>query len=70
MKWFGQGSLAISGFDKKNKAAFDVIPKWIAKFIVSDYVVNMSNETYLTVGIPKINFNEIKGERVIERLTS
>jgi 5'-nucleotidase len=82
--WFGSGTIgaartaaflgvkaiAFSGFESSNKKSFTVIPKWIKAFISSGIVDEMGKNTYLTVGIPRIPFEQIKGVKLSERRIS
>lgn len=82
--WFGSGTIgaartsaflgvraiAFSGFDDDNEKSFSTIPKWIKELIVSDFVDEIGKNGYLTVGFPRISFEEIKGVILSERRIS
>ena len=65
--FFGVKAIAFSGFDDDNENSFTVLPQWIAKFISSGFLEDMHRTNYLTVGFPRIPFDEIKGVKLIER---
>ena len=65
--FFGVKAIALSGFDDDNEKSFTIIPKWIAEFISSGILEHMDRTSYLTVGFPKIPFEEIKGVKMVER---
>jgi len=82
--WFGSGTIgavrtaaflgvkaiAFSGFNKKNDKSFSVIPNWITRFISSNFINEIGKNSYLTVGFPRIPFDQIKGVRLSERRVS
>jgi 5'-nucleotidase len=65
--FFGVKSIAFSGFDDDNEKSFTIIPKWIAEFISSGILEDLDRTCYLTVGFPRIPFEEIKGVKIVER---
>ncbi len=82
--WFGSGtigaartaaylgvkSIAFSGFDDNNKMSFTIIPNWIRDFISSELIREIDKNSYLTVGFPRIPFEEIKGVKLAARRVS
>ncbi len=82
--WFGSGTIgaarmsaflgvkaiAFSGFDDDNNESFSVIPGWITKFISSGFIDEISRNSYLTVGFPRIPFEDIKNVILAERRVS
>ncbi len=82
--WFGSGTIgairmaaylgvkgiALSGFEDSDERSFKVIPKWITKFISTDIIDEIDNNSYLTVGFPKIPLEDIKGVKISERVIS
>ena len=65
--YFGVKAVALSGFDDDNEKSFTVIPEWIAEFISSSILDGIERGEYLTIGLPRIPFNEIKGAKIVER---
>jgi 5'-nucleotidase len=65
--FFGVKAIAFSGFDDDNEKSFTIIPKWIAELISSGLLADLERGDYLTVGFPKIPFDEIKGIKLVER---
>jgi 5'-nucleotidase len=82
--WFGSGTIgaartsafmgvkaiAFSGFDDDNKNSFTIIPDWIKEFISSGLIDEIGNNSYLTVGFPRLPFEEIKGAKLARRRVS
>lgn len=82
--WFGSGTIgaartaaflgvkaiAFSGFNKRNKKSFSMIPKWIKAFISSGIIDEIGKNSYLTVGFPRIPLEDIKGIKLVERRIS
>jgi 5'-nucleotidase len=82
--WFGSGTIgaartaaflgvraiAFSGFDDDYEKSFSVIPDWIKEFISSGFIDEIGKNSYLTVGFPRIPFEEIKGVRLAARRAS
>lgn len=56
--------------DDDYEKSFSVIPDWIKEFISSGFIDELGKNSYLTVGIPRIPFDEIKGVRLAERRAS
>lgn len=79
--WFGSGTIgaartsayldvkaiAFSGFDDDKDESFTIIPDWITELISSGFIDEIGSNSYLTVAIPRISFDEIKGVKLIER---
>lgn len=65
--FFGVKAIALSGFDDDNENSFTIIPAWIKDFISSGFIDHVEKGSYLTIGFPKIPFEEIKGVKLIER---
>jgi len=79
--WFGSGTIgairtaafcgakgiALSGFDDDNEESFSIIPQWIKEFLSSGFINELDNGSYLTIGFPRISFEEIKGIKLVSR---
>jgi len=65
--FIGVKAIAFSGFDDDNEKSFIIIPKWIEEFISSGFIAELDNNSYLTVGFPRIPFEKIKGVKLVER---
>lgn len=68
--FLGVKAIAFSGFDDDNKKSFILIPNWIKDFISSGFIDSVDKNSYLTVGFPKIPFDEIKGIKLAKRRIS
>jgi 5'-nucleotidase len=82
--WFGSGTIgairtsaflgvrgiALSGFEDDDERSFSIIPNWITKFISSDLINEMGENSYLTIGFPKIPLDQIKGVQIAPRKIS
>ena len=65
--FFGVKAIAFSGFDDDYEKSFTVLPDWIAAIISSGILADLERGDYLTVGLPKIPFEEIKGIKLVGR---
>ena len=82
--WFGSGTIgairtsaflgvpgiALSGFNEEDKKSFTAIPKWVKEFISSDFINIIPKNSYMTIGFPDMNIDEIKGVKIASRRVS
>lgn len=67
--FLGVKAVAFSGFDDDQEESYKEIPNWISQFIDSELIEKMQNGDYITVGIPKISLDKIKGVKISDRAT-
>lgn len=65
--FLGVRGISFSGFDDDNKESFELIPKWIAKFLKTGIVEKIDRHSYLTVAFPVIPLDKIKGIKFCKR---
>ncbi len=79
-EWIGSGTvgaarmaslnvpaIAVSGLDDSIPGAAEAAAAWVVEFAQSELVRNLENSQYLTVSIPRIPFDQIKGVRLAKR---
>ena len=68
--FLGVKAIAFSGFDKDKESSYTVIPNWIKRLLNSGFADNISKNSYLTVGLPRVDFDKIKGIKIVPRQIS
>ena len=83
-EWFGSGTIgairtaaflgvpgiALSGFDDDDERSFKLIPQWITKLISSGLLSELTKNSYLTIGFPKVPLEKINGVKLSSRKIS
>ncbi len=79
--WFGSGTIgaartaaflgipaiAVSGLDDDDREAMRRVNEWVVELAKSAWIRNMKPFQYLTVSIPRIPVNQIRGVKVVQR---
>jgi 5'-nucleotidase len=65
--YLGLPAIAVSGLDDDVPGAVKAATQWVVRLAKSDIVRELKPPQYLTVSIPRVPPNEIKGIRVAER---
>ncbi|MCP5107312.1 MAG: hypothetical protein GY950_28250 [bacterium] len=63
----GVPAIAVSGLDKRIPGAVETAVQWVVRLAGSPVVKNLGNGQYLTVSIPRIPPDEIKGIKIVPR---
>jgi 5'-nucleotidase len=79
-EWIGSGTIgaariasifvpaiAVSGLNDGIPGSLNAVVKWVVKFAQSQIVQNLKPTQYLTISIPAIPFDQIKGVRIAKR---
>lgn len=79
-EWIGSGTIgaarmaslrvpaiAVSGLDDSISGAAEAVAAWVVEFAQSELVRNLEKSQYLTVSIPRIPFDQIKGVSLARR---
>jgi len=67
MASLGVPAIAVSGLDDSIPGAVEAVSAWVVEFAQSDLVRNLETGQYLTISIPAIPFDQIKGVRLSKR---
>lgn len=65
--FYGIPAIAVSGIDDDLEGAVEAVTGWIARLARSPLVLNLEPGQYLTVGLPRLEPEKIKGIRVAPR---
>jgi len=79
-EWIGSGTIgaarmaslavpaiAVSGLDDSIPGAVEAVAAWVVEFAQSDLVQNLEKGQYLTISVPNIPFDQVKGVRLSKR---
>jgi len=79
-EWIGSGTIgaariaslsvpaiAVSGLDDSIPGAVEDVAAWVVEFAQSELVRNLEKNQYLTISVPTIPFDQIKGVRLAKR---
>lgn len=79
-EWIGSGTvgaarmaslivpaIAVSGLDDSIPGAAEAVSAWVVEFAQSELVRNLEKSQYLTISIPALPFEQIKGVRLAKR---
>lgn len=79
-EWIGSGTIgaarmaslsvpaiAVSGLDDSIPGSVEAAAKWVVEFAQSELVRNLKVKQYLTISIPTIPFDQIKGVKLAKR---
>lgn len=65
--FYGIPAIAVSGINDNLEGAVEAVTGWIAKLARSPLVLNLESGQYLTVGLPRLEPENIKGIRIAPR---
>ncbi len=65
--YYGIPALAVSGIDDNLEGAVEAVTDWVARLARSQIVLNLEPGQYLTVGLPRVKPENIKGIRIAPR---
>lgn len=68
--FLGVPGIALSGFDDDDERSFKLIPQWITKLISSGLLTELTKNSYLTIGFPKVPLEKINGVKLSSRKIS
>lgn len=68
--FYGIPAIAISGINVNIEGAVEAVTDWIARLALSPLVLNLEPGQYLTVGLPRLKPEDIKGIRIAPRSPS
>jgi len=63
----GVPAIAVSGLDESIPGSLEAVLKWVVHFAQCDLVRNLKKNQYLTISIPTIPFDQIKGVKLAKR---
>lgn len=67
MASIGVPAIAVSGLDESIPGSLEAVVKWVVNFAQCDLVRNLKKNQYLTISIPTIPFDQIKGVKLAKR---
>lgn len=66
----GIPAIAVSGIDDNLEGAVEAVTDWVARLARSQLVLNLKPGQYLTVGLPRVKPENIRGIRIVPRAPS
>jgi 5'-nucleotidase len=65
--YMGVAALAVSGLNDNSQEQVNALSRWVAELAQSELVRSLPEQTYLTVGLPRLPPSQIAGVRVARR---